>query len=332
MPSETTARPPARGPVLRGHGRTGPQIVETARPRRLKLRGATAAALLAAVASGPAFAEQTLGLRIEAAYTTDDNVNRAPSDDKLRDRFFGLRVSDTQYFATSTRTRIAAQVFAGGEKFRTYNGLSHAFYGIQGELQFRTSADFSAPTYSVFARTGGDQYDSTLRDGYRHSAGVTVLKPLTDRIQLFGAAAYNVRDGKSTVFDTKDWSVQVNADYALSRGGTLYLGYEYHRGDVVSSAKPTLALLDIAEAVIQDDAFVDQGYYAYRFKADTNLVTLGYNYAFGGGQSLDLSWRWIESTPRDVPGGSSGYSGSSTYGSAPRYVANQISLAYLVRF
>lgn len=314
MPSETTARPPARG-------------------NRPRSRAIALAALLAAIAPGTVIAEQTLGLRIEAAYTADDNVNRAPSSDKLRDGIFGLRVSDTQYFPTSTRTRIAAQLFAGGEKFRSHNGLSHAFYGVQGEFQFRTSADFSAPTYSAFLRTGGDQYESTLRDGYRHSAGVTVLKPLTDRVQLFGAAAYNVRDGKSTVFDTKDWSVRGNLDYALARNGTLYLGYEFHRGDVVSSAKPTLALLDIAEAVVRDDAFTNEGYYAYRFKADTNLVTIGYNQAFGGGQSLDLSWRWIESTPRTEESGySSGYSGSSTYGSTPRYVANQITLAYLVRF
>jgi hypothetical protein len=269
---------------------------------------------------------------VEASLTSDDNVTRAGGSDALRDSILGVRANVGLMLPVSNRTRALVQGFAGGEKFHTYDGLSHNFIGGQADFQFRSSGEFGAATYSVFARTQAEYYQSTLRDGYRHAYGVTVLKPLTDRVTFLGALQQNISDGKSTVFDTKNTALRANFDWSLSTWNTVYLGAEYRKGDFVSTncracdPNKTLGLVNTATPnIIQDDAFTDTVRDAYRLKADILIATLGYNRAFGSGQSLDLSWRRAQSALAQsavTPATKSDFA----------YTVNQYSLAYLVRF
>jgi len=144
--------------------------------------------------------------------------------DALSDTVLGAGIRANYPVSISDRTRAVLQGFAGAEKFRTYSGLSRNFIGAQGDLQFRPSGEFGAPTYGAFVRTSKDQYESNLRDGYRHAYGLTVLKPATDRIQLFSALSWNITDGKSTVFDTRYVSLRGNADWSVTRWDVVYLG------------------------------------------------------------------------------------------------------------
>jgi hypothetical protein len=268
---------------------------------------------------------RAIDYHLEAAYTDDDNVTRSEgAGNVLSDRFFTVTAHARHNIQQTANTRLALQASLGGDKYDEHEGLSRFFGGLQGELQYRGSGEFGAPVYGVFLKAFRDQYDSELRDGYRYSAGVRVLKPLTDRIETFAALAYNVRDGKSTVFDTDDVSARVNIDYGATRWSTVYLGAEYRNGDVVSTARPSLVLVTAADAVVRDDAFTDTERLAYRIKAHTVIATLGYNVAFGGRHSLDFSWRWVQSKATDELG----------FGTAskPEYEVNQYSVAYLIRF
>jgi len=271
-----------------------------------------------------------LGLGIEAGYNYSDNVTRAPrnSPDVLSDHSYGLTVSKNFFFPVTARTRLIVNGFVSGEKFQTYDGLSHVLLGAQGTYQFRPSGSFGSPTYALFLRTAADYYDSNLRDSYRYAAGVSVRKPVTDRIQVAGGLTYNYRDSKSAVFDNKDWAARLNLDYTLRGADTLYFGGEYRRGDTVSTARPSLALLNLARSVVPDDVF-DDGVdrLAYRFKAATWIGTVGYNLAFTRGQSLDFSYRYVRSTPTD----SSSYL-YANWNQTIRYIDNQFGVAYLIRF
>ncbi len=308
--------------------------------RRGEIIPSVAAGLaLLAGAPGPAHAAgysefldslQFRGFRAEASYTTDDNVTRAPAGDALRDRMLGVRVSAGGVIPLSTRTRAAVQGYVGTQRFSTYTGLSNNFIGAQGDFSFRPSGEFGAPTYGVFVRTAKEEYESTLRDGYRHAFGATVLKPLTDRVQLLGALTRNISDGKSTVFDTRSTSLRGNADWSLGRWDTVYLGAEYRSGDSVSTVSRndpirTLGFVNTASPnIIQDDAFTDTTRDAYRLKAHTLIATLGYNRAFGEGHAVDVSWRRAQSSVQNAVAPASG--------SDLNYTVNQVSVAYLGRF
>ena len=286
---------------------------------RWRSRWISAAVLLVASGAPPAIlAADSYGIRVEAGFRHDDNVTRARSDDRLSDRSYSIDLNKSFLLPVSEHTRLALTGFLGGEKFVSYTGLSHVYYGINGEFQYRTSGEFGAPTFGIFARASGDQYESSLRDGSRYSFGASVRKPVTDRIELFSALTRNVRHAKSSVFDNNDHAVRVNVDYALFRDSTLYFGGEYRRGDIVSTARPAFNKLDeIATAVVVDDVFTDTVRESYRVRATSVLGTVGFNLPFGERHALDISWRWVQST---------------TSLNATRYFDNQVAVSYLGRF
>lgn len=279
---------------------------------------------IACIVCNPAAAD---GLRFGASadYTWDDNVNRATKDQKLRDRFASANASATLPLQLSPHFRLMLTGAAGGETFHYYTGLTRAFAELNGELQFRSSGQYTAPIWALFVKQGVDWYQSDLRDGNGTTAGLSVRKPVTDRVFLFGAASYIQYNGRSTVFDTKEWSVRGTVDYALARKHTLYFGLEYREGDSVSSAAPAPKWRVIAKAIVQDDVFTNPQLNSYRFEARTGIVKAGYNFEIAPSQSLDISYHGVYSRPKDQP--PSYVSPDVVY-----YLDNQITLSYLIRF
>ncbi len=261
------------------------------------------------------------GLTFAAGITHDDNICRASdAPDKLSDNIYFLSANKSQMFPLTPHTGFKLTGFLDTEKYHTHAGLGHFSGGVQGDLLYRSSGEFGAPTYGAFVRIAGDQYESTLRSGSHGSAGLTFRKPLTDRIDLFAALAENMRRGKSDVFNTRDTSGRVNLDYALTTGQTLYLTGEYRKGDIVSSGQPSLSILDAATVFVRDDVFAN--FFAYRMKGKTTLLTLGYNVALGPRDSVDLSWRRVQASPDFVP----------AYAAPLQYTVNQMSASYLMSF
>ena len=308
------------------------RVISRAGPQRGKLRvrragGAIGVLWLGAlcVASGVHADEEALDIRVEASVTVDNNVarSRGPGN-RLSDVIYNVNAGKSYLIPLDDNSRISLLGTVGAEVFNRYSGLSRAFLGIQGEYQYRSSGAFDAPTFGIFGRAAADFYESNLRDGYRYSVGVRVLQPLTDRVDLFGALAHNVRDGKSKVFDNRDYSARLNLDYSVTTKGALYLTGEYRRGHAVSSARPELAFVDIAEAIVRDDAFTDTERTAYRLKAKTGIATLGYSFGLQEDQSLDFSLRWVRSTAVSRPT----FPGAETI----RYYDTQATVAYLIRF
>lgn len=263
-------------------------------------------------------------LRLDAGYMYDDNVTRAKEPvDKLTDRSYSANLSGVMFLPLTANTRGLVTLSLGGEKFGSYTGLNRFTGSAQGELQYRSSAAFSTPTFAAFIKTFAEQYESTLRSGTRYSVGLSVRQPVTDRINLFAALARNQRFGKSAVFNITENSARLNVDYGLSARGTVYLGAEYRSGDTVSTAQPSLESVDIADVFAQDDAYPGGTLYSYRFKGSTLISTLGYNHGLNSRNSLDFSWRMIESKADERP----------SYATSPSsYIVNQYSIVYLRSF
>jgi hypothetical protein len=255
----------------------------------------------------------------------DDNVSRGRlGPEKRSDVSVNIGAERFMVFALTQETQAVLVGSIGGEKFRSYDALDRIYARLNAELQYRASSEFTAPTLAAFGQITGEQYQSKLRRGYRASVGVSVRQYLTDRIQLSGELAHNERITTGDVFSTRDNSLRLSLDYALSGESTLYLAGEHRRGDSVSSGQASLANIDIAKLFVLDDAFPGGQTYAYKFEARTNIFTLGLNLASGTRDSLDISWRRARATPRsrpsfDAPGPWS-------------YTVDQVSVYYLVRF
>jgi hypothetical protein len=269
--------------------------------------------------------DKPLDIGVDVGYTYDDNVTRArDATDKRSDQSLSLNVSKAHVIPVNEFSQVMLNGFIGGEAFHSYNGLGRFFAGVQGEFQYRPSRDFLAPTFAAFVRTSAEQFQSTIRKGSRYSAGISVRQPVTDRINLFGALAHNVRRAKSRVFEGRENSARLRLDYSTPSAGTFYLGADYRRGDTVSTGRATLENLDIAKVFVLDDVFTADQMFSYRFEARTVLATLGYNFRVGPTDLLDFSWRRAEATPTlkpDFPGAEKA-----------SYVDNLFSIVYRLRF
>jgi uncharacterized protein YhjY with autotransporter beta-barrel domain len=278
--------------------------------------------------SGPLalLATKPKDIQVDAGYTFDSNVTRAKeSGDKRVDRSTSLNAGRTSTFTFNDYPNIRALVTysAGGEKFQNFDGLSRASASLQGELQYRPSSDFDAPTFSLTAQATGEYFQSVLRRGIRSSIAGSLRMPITDRISLFGALAHNERDARSDVFTSRENALRFGVDFMFSGNETLYLNGEFRKGHFVSSGKASLENLAIADVFVFDDSYLSTDFLTYRTKGKTVLSTVGYNLGLGERHSLDLSWRRILSTPDFRP----------SFVTSPRsYVVDQYSLVYLMRF
>lgn len=285
------------------------------------------ALLLAGCLANPASAETPrISLRLDTGATSDNNVSRSLdyTHRALSDQSVFADINASMALPLSDRIRLILGGVVGGEKFFEFDGLSHASIGGSATLQFRPSGSFGSPIFAVFARTAADSYQSTLRDGYHSSYGLSVRKPVTDAIEASLAAQYNVRDGKSAVFDDKEWAAKFNLDYNIVGRSTLYFGGEYRHGDAVSSGNLSYGVLTLASAIVFDDVFKNQNFVAYKLKADTVIATVGYNWPISQRYALDLSYRYVRTTPTERT--------SAIAVDTPRYTSNLVTLAFLLRF
>ncbi|MFM6992855.1 MAG: autotransporter domain-containing protein [Rhodoferax sp.] len=265
-----------------------------------------------------------MDVQVDASYLFDDNVTRAKAGaDQLADRIYNVNASISKNYSLSENSRFMLTGTLSGNRFETYNGLSNISAGVEAEWQYRESSEFDAPTWAVFGRLSGERYQSWLRNSYRTSIGGSVRQSVTDRITLFGALSRNGRVANSDVFSTQETALRLNVDYQLSERATLYLNGEFRYGDIVSTGRPSLENISIAKVFTQDDAYQGGVFSSYKFEGRTNLFTLGYNLAFGPRDSLDISWRRVASTPGLRP---------AFVTSPDSYIANQVSVTYLVRF
>ena len=285
----------------------------------------------------PAVTPRTAEIQVEAGFGHDDNLPRA-ADAMYRaaDEYFtaNVRISDAWLVGSGTRAVLAATL--GGDRYRTYRGLGRATAGLEAELQFRSSGGFGAPTLALFGHALANEYESHLRDGQRYAIGASVRAAATDRIGLAAILSHNRNRADSTVFDGSDNAFRVHADYRLGDSRTLYLTGEFRRGDIVLATSP-LALAAAKHddqptypgGGVADDVFVAPQLVDYRARGDTSSVAAGLNLPVGPRESIDLSWRYVRSTPSnaaDLPAGL--YAG----GGKPTYTVNQFMLLYLMSF
>jgi hypothetical protein len=140
-----------------------------------------------------------------------------------------------------------------------------------------------------------------MRDATFVSLSADLNKWITDTINMTTGVGWNGQESKSEVFDTSEARIFINFDTNFSRTDLIYTTLTYITGDIVSSATPSLGIINVAEAIEADDAFggIDANQFAYRLKADTVVFTLGYNRVFTPDLSFDVSARFVESEAQD---------------------------------
>ena len=182
------------------------------------------------------------------------------------------------------------------EAFDTFSNLNNINFNINARYRFAFSSGFSTPLYSIGVKLGGIESELEMRDSTWFSASLQMNKRLSSTISTAIGVNYKQRESKSEVFDTVESRFFINLDLNLSRKTLLYGTYTFITGDIVSSATPTLQLINWSDAIEPDDAFggVAFNQFAYRLEADTDVITLGYNRIMTRSISIDISYRFVD--------------------------------------
>jgi outer membrane autotransporter protein len=262
-------------------------------------------------------------MQIEAGYRHDDNVNRSAEDNDVQSELvFNTVVSTTSSYRLSNNTRFKLRSSLGFEDAQAHHGLDNISVGMQGDWQYRESGQFGAPTYGLFARLGYEHFDSDLRSGTQYAAGANMRKAFTDRLTLFTALEHRVHDGDDKVFQNDHTGIRAMLNISTGDNGAFRFGGELREGDIVSSAAGSGNLSQISTALVEDDAYFNEDYFAYRFDGRSTIWTLGYNHALGPRDSLDFALQAVDSEATDA----------DANGSETDYKSQRISVSYLISF
>ena len=238
----------------------------------------------------------------DISFVDDDNIRLAQNDVDIRSDYI---LSGTVKAKAGISLDSFSILNVGGSatynKFDTFDTLDN--YEIEANVRYRfaLSSGFTSPIYSVGARIGGQEFDTEMRDATFVQVSGDLNRWITNTINMTTGINFNFRESKSDVFDTEDARVFLNFDTNFTDTDLIYTTLTYITGDTVSSATPTVGIINVADAIEPDDAFggFDANQFAYRLEADTLVFTLGYNRILTKDLSLDFSARYVESEAKD---------------------------------
>jgi len=250
----------------------------------------------------PSIAAENFSVNADLGFAGDDNVNKAQdNDDILEDTFVNGSAGISYKQDLSFRSLLVYRGSLGFESYDEFDGLSNISLTGAIDYKIQFARGFSAAGYTLTAFIQEHDFESDMRDSTTLGLQGTMAKRFTDRIASTFGLGYKMRESESDVFDTENARFFANLDWVLTDHLVSYGTFQLVLGDVVSSSRPTLDIINKADAIEPDDAFggLETGYLAYRLDAITGVLTLGLNYGINPSNSFDGS---VELTKSDADG------------------------------
>lgn len=258
--------------------------------------------LVAVLAAMPAHADHHIGLAWsgDLGVGYDDNVgNATDSDDVVDDTLISAGLNLDFHWKPTLFTSLLLRSSLRGDGFDDADGLSSAKLVEMVRVSHRPAGGFYTPTLAAWVSAGLWEFDSAMRDGAEYRGGVYIAEPITTTISMRLGASVSERASDSYVFDLSTWAATLDFDWQVLPQLTVYTGYQFSDGDIVSTgtALPKASHLaggcGGASACDADDAL--DGQFAYRVDAKTHVATLGFNVPLSPRFSLDVQLRHADS-------------------------------------
>ncbi|HUS23611.1 MAG TPA: hypothetical protein VM369_01580 [Candidatus Binatia bacterium] len=260
--------------------------------RRLLLSCCLAAAPALAAGAQPL----RLGAELGAGY--DSNLGNAGHAQDVRDSPFGAAALQAEWTQDAgAYAALALRARADGESYARLHTLDNLKGSLQLRGLLRPGGGFFVPTLSAWGSAARWEFNSAMRDGYEYRAGAALLEQVTTAIRLRLNAGWSRRDSESRVFDLHGGSVGAALDWSLAPRVSVFGGWQWYRGDVVSTGKASYPSVSSSQAVEADDAFggFGAGQFAYRLRGHAQLATAGFNVALARNLSLDVQQLYADS-------------------------------------
>lgn len=238
-------------------------------------------------------AENAFDFGAQGFYTIDDNISRAQFDSDIEeDQFYTVSAHAAYTLGFGMSSSLSFAGIVTNEEFLDFDGLSNT--RVQGNIKFvfQPGNGFTATRWSVFLNATNIDAETDIRDSVLTEFGFTATKRFTTRITATFGVTASERKADGGVFDLERTRYFGNIDWRLGSRWAMYLTYNSIDGDVVSTARPTVAIISWADAIEADNAFggLANNKFAYRLDADTAIIRLGVNIALNHSSSIDVSY------------------------------------------
>jgi len=246
----------------------------------------------------------TFALELESiSFATVSDTNPAKAQQEVDiESTYSLQSRLNIAFDPIDLTDHSALVFDGQAQFTTnrINELGKSVFGM-GAVYLRHIESLGEPTMSLrvdatYLDSETDNRDSSQLD--IAVAGSWEPSPFYDL--TLGSRLVN-RKAKSSVFNTRSATLFGQFNYYMTESLTLTSALSYQTGQVVSTATPSLSIVNNASVIEPDGAFGghDARRFAYKLDATSVIVGLGIEYALSDAISADLSFQSISTKAVD---------------------------------
>lgn len=242
--------------------------------------------------------ELPLSYNSEFSFQTNDNVSRAQSGSDIESDSSASAQLSTNYFqGIGNKAALVINANLGIEEFSSFSKLSNTQWRVTGSYLYQPVISFTAIRYRAFAELINTESASALRDSFGHRFGFEINKTFTTKIQATAGYSIQSQDATGDVFDIDLNRLFFNVDYTLNNKTALYFTYNDFSGDIVSTATPSLTVIENNDALAPDDVFggLNANKIAYRLDANTTILNLGSNYALDSQNAIDVSLELLDS-------------------------------------
>ena len=255
--------------------------------------------LIALSGAGTAGAAELTG--IDLKFINDSNPAKAEFDRDIEAASSVLgRLTGSLYSSPLTSNElISSGVSINGSASFEHNldieGLGESLYRI-GVGWFRESKKGAGnPFVRLSLGVGYLDSETEIRDSVLIGAGGSINFQPTNFFDTTLGVQGEIREAETEVFDTTKATLFATANFSPVPRLVFRTGLRYVIGDEVSTATPTLNIVNNAKVIEPDEAFggVPANRFAYLIDANSAIAEAGVGYAISGTVQANLLYRYV---------------------------------------
>jgi len=176
--------------------------------------------------------------------------------------------------------------------------LGESFYGLNVGISRESKTGPGAPFLNFSTGVGYIDSETDIRDSVLVNLSGSVNFQPTGFFDTTLGIQHQLREAETEVFDTNKTTFFATANFAPAAKLVLRTGLRYVIGNEISSATPTLDIVNTAAVIELDDAFSSssQNRFAYLIDANSTIAELGAGFEFTSNLKANLLYRFVSTS------------------------------------
>ena len=265
----------------------------------MKCRLFWASLILGTMHSGGVYAAEFTG--VDLKFINDSNPAKAEFDRDIDQassflgRLTGNLYSNSGRADESVNSGFSINGSASYEHNADIEGLGESRYRASADWFRESKQGFASPFVRVGLGLGYIDSETQRRDGVVLDVGTSVNFQPTNFFDSTLGAQLAVTDAETNVFDTTKATFFATANFSPFPRLVLRTGFRYVVGDEVSTATPTINIVNNAQFVEPDEAFggAPNERFAYLIGANSAIAEAGFGYGITGSVQANLLYRFV---------------------------------------